>query len=102
MADSLRKGEGSPRFSRRARSSRQKEARRQSQGQIGEGDLGFLSQQQTREVGPEGLEEVGDGEVRKEGRLRSMSETLGRMMTSKGKERDRGGGSRRDEGEALS
>jgi hypothetical protein len=98
VADSLRKGEGSPGFLRRARSSRQREARRQSQGQIGDvGDMGFLSQQQTRE---DGLGVVEEGEAGKnqnpKGRMRSMSETLGRMMGSKGKERDRGGG---DEGE---
>lgn len=98
VADSVRKGEGSPRVLRRARSTRQKEARRKSQGQIGEAeDLGFLSQQQTRE---EGLEE-GEAGKNSKGRMRSMSETLGRMMSSKGKERDRGGGSERDDGDGL-
>ena len=100
VADSLRKGEGSPRFLRRARSSRQRQARRQSQG--GEANGAFLSQQHTREEEPDPDDAETIGEGAKKGRLRSMSETLGRMMSSKGKERDRWAGSGRDDGPSLS
>lgn len=94
VADSLRKGEGSPRFLRRNRSSRQRDARRQSV------EDNTLSQQQTRETEPDDtVRNVFEGDGDKKGRLRSMSETLGRMMISnKGKERDTG----RDNGEGPS
>ena len=100
IADSLRKGEGSPRFLRRARSSRQREARRQSQG--GDANGAFLSQQHTREGEPEPDDAELVGEGAKKGRIRSMSETLGRMMNNKGKERDRWAGGGRDDGPSLS
>jgi magnesium transporter len=85
VADSLRKGEGSPRLLRRNRSSRQSGARRQSVQDD-------LTREQTRETEPDGTDRTAVEDGDKRSRLRSMSESFTRMMGSKGKERDKGSG----------
>jgi magnesium transporter len=85
VADSLRKGEGSPRLLRRNRSSRQSGARRQSVQDD-------LTREQTRETEPDGTDRMAVEDGDKKSRLRSMSESFTRMMGSNGKERDKGSG----------